>query len=124
MQPSPGVVELQRRGLGVGKGCIKRALLKRAADHCDKLHTATDTTQVAALGHDKGHNHGGRVHRSHINDPTAPITTPDRAYVAAFVHEHGIHPVIERSVAFADLPQAYRGDATAGVFGKSVIIVH
>ena len=43
--------------------------------------------------------------------------------LAAFVQKHGIHPVIERTVAFADLPEAYRGRSTAGVFGKTVIIV-
>ncbi|MEV7042549.1 NAD(P)-dependent alcohol dehydrogenase [Amycolatopsis sp. NPDC051061] len=43
--------------------------------------------------------------------------------LAAFVQERGIHPVIERSVAFADLPEAYRGHVTAGVFGKTVIVV-
>ena len=43
--------------------------------------------------------------------------------LAAVVQERGIHPVIERSVAFADLPEAYRSHVTAGVFGKTVIVV-
>jgi NADPH:quinone reductase-like Zn-dependent oxidoreductase len=43
--------------------------------------------------------------------------------LAVFVQEDGIHPVIERSVTFADLPKAYRTHADVGVFGKTVIVV-
>jgi NADPH:quinone reductase-like Zn-dependent oxidoreductase len=43
--------------------------------------------------------------------------------LAAFVQEHQIRPVIERRVPFADLPAAYRGQPSGGVFGKTVIVV-
>ena len=43
--------------------------------------------------------------------------------LAAFLQEHGVHPVIERTVPFSDLPDAYRAHASTGVFGKTAITV-
>lgn len=41
--------------------------------------------------------------------------------LSAFVAKHDIHPVIDRSLTFEQLPEAYDALATSGVFGKIVI---
>lgn len=41
--------------------------------------------------------------------------------LAALVQEHGIHPVVQRRVAFDALPQAYAVTSGESVFGKTVV---
>ena len=62
---------------------------------------------------------GGEVAVPGLIDLTNPVLD-----LSTMIGEvHGIRPVIERSVTFAEFPGAYRNHACAGVFGKTVIVV-